>query len=58
MKSGAAGSFDAQIVDEEGKVYLAMKGYRTMGLPDPVDPDLLKPIQSALAPDLRLAGKP
>jgi hypothetical protein len=25
--------FDARVVDEEGRVYLALEGYRTVGLP-------------------------
>ncbi len=47
-KPGAEGTFDAQVVDEKGNVYLELTGYRTMELPDPIDPALLKPIQRAL----------
>ncbi|HYK91056.1 MAG TPA: SDR family NAD(P)-dependent oxidoreductase, partial [Acidobacteriota bacterium] len=49
VKPGSEGTFDAQVVDEKGTVYLALRGYRTMGLPDPIDPVLLKPIRDALA---------
>jgi len=42
------GSFDAQVVDEKGNVYLVMKGYRTMELPDPIDAGLLAPLRSAI----------
>jgi NAD(P)-dependent dehydrogenase (short-subunit alcohol dehydrogenase family)/acyl carrier protein len=43
------GSFDAELADEAGKVYLSLRGYRTMAMPDGVDPELLKPLQSALS---------
>jgi hypothetical protein len=42
------GAFDAQIVDETGRVHLAIEGYRTMELPDPVEPALLEPLRKAL----------
>jgi len=40
--------FDGEVVDEKGNILLAVAGYRTMQLPDPVDGELLKPIQGAL----------
>jgi acyl transferase domain-containing protein/acyl carrier protein/NAD(P)-dependent dehydrogenase (short-subunit alcohol dehydrogenase family) len=43
------GSFDAQVVDEKGSLYLVLKGYRTMELPDPIDETLLKPLKSVIA---------
>ena len=43
------GSFDAQVVDEKGGLYLVLKGYRTMELPDPIDAELLKPLKSVIA---------
>jgi len=49
VKPGGEGAFDAELVDEKGTVYLALKGYRTAALPDMVGSDLLKPIQSALS---------
>jgi hypothetical protein len=42
------GSFDAELADEAGTVYLSVQGYRTMALPDGVAPELLKPLQTAL----------
>jgi NAD(P)-dependent dehydrogenase (short-subunit alcohol dehydrogenase family) len=41
-------SFDAQVVDEKGNVYLTLTGYRTMELPDPINASLLRPLQSAI----------
>jgi malonyl CoA-acyl carrier protein transacylase/NAD(P)-dependent dehydrogenase (short-subunit alcohol dehydrogenase family) len=43
------GSFDAQVVDEKGSLYLVLKGYRTMELPDPIDETLLRPLKVASA---------
>jgi NAD(P)-dependent dehydrogenase (short-subunit alcohol dehydrogenase family)/acyl carrier protein len=42
------GSYDAEIVDEKGNVYMTLHGYRTMELPDPLQADLIDPIQKAL----------
>ena len=44
----ADGSFDAELSDGQGNVYLALSGYRTMQLPESVDPELLKPLQAVL----------
>jgi len=41
-------SFDAELSDGEGNVYLTLSGYRTMQLPESVDGELLKPLQSVL----------
>jgi hypothetical protein len=38
-----------QAVDEKGSLYLVLKGYRTMELPDPIDETLLKPLKSIIA---------
>ena len=38
-------SFDAQLVDENGTVYLQVKDYRTVALPYTVDSALLKPMK-------------
>jgi hypothetical protein len=43
------GSFDAELGDEDGKIYLSLRGYRTMALPEAVAPELLKPFQSTLS---------
>ncbi|MCB0282200.1 MAG: SDR family NAD(P)-dependent oxidoreductase [Calditrichaeota bacterium] len=42
------GSFDAEVVDSAGNVYLALTGYRTMQLPDSIDENLLKPLKEIL----------
>ena len=36
--------FDARIVDSSGTVYLELKGYQTMELPDQIDDKLLQPL--------------
>jgi acyl transferase domain-containing protein/NAD(P)-dependent dehydrogenase (short-subunit alcohol dehydrogenase family)/acyl carrier protein len=45
--SNQDGSYDAKVVDDKGALYLALSGYRTMDLPDPVQADLLEPLQRA-----------
>jgi len=42
------GSFDAELCDRGGKVYLALAGYRTMELPETVGADLVEPLRTAL----------
>jgi acyl transferase domain-containing protein/acyl carrier protein/NADP-dependent 3-hydroxy acid dehydrogenase YdfG len=42
------GGFDAHVVDQKGNVWLALSGYRTMALPEPVDDSLLEPLRSAM----------
>ncbi len=44
----ADGGFDARVVDKDGNVWLALCGYRTMALPDPVDDSLLEPLRAVL----------
>ncbi len=41
-------SFDAQVVDDNGDVYMRLKDYRTMALPDPVKDELLKPLKDII----------
>jgi len=40
--------FEARVVDAEGRVYLEVEDYRTIGLPAPLDADGLRALQSAL----------
>jgi hypothetical protein len=42
------GAYDAKVVDGQGEVYLILRGYRTMDLPDPIEAELIEPIQRAL----------
>jgi hypothetical protein len=42
------GTYDARVVDDKGRVYVDLRGYRTMDLPDPVPADLVDPIRRAL----------
>ncbi|MBZ5498156.1 MAG: SDR family oxidoreductase [Acidobacteriia bacterium] len=42
------GGFDARVVDQKGNVWLALSGYHTMELPDPVEDSLLKPLRAAM----------
>jgi len=41
-------SFDASIVDENGRPYIALEGYRTVQLPGGVETDKLAPLQKAM----------
>jgi hypothetical protein len=42
------GSFDAQVLDAKGEVYVTLAGYRTMELPETIDTELLKPLTAIL----------
>jgi acyl transferase domain-containing protein/acyl carrier protein/NAD(P)-dependent dehydrogenase (short-subunit alcohol dehydrogenase family) len=45
----ADGGFDARVVDEKGNVWLKLRGYRTMALPEPVDDSLLAPLRAVMS---------
>jgi acyl transferase domain-containing protein/NAD(P)-dependent dehydrogenase (short-subunit alcohol dehydrogenase family)/acyl carrier protein len=40
-----AGTFDAEVVDATGKRYVAVTGYRTITLPERIDPQIFKALQ-------------
>jgi acyl carrier protein/NAD(P)-dependent dehydrogenase (short-subunit alcohol dehydrogenase family) len=40
--------FDAQVVDESGSVFMRLRGYKTMELPDAVEDELLKPLKDIM----------
>jgi hypothetical protein len=42
------GSFDARVVDENGRIYIALEGYRTMEVPDPIDGEALRPLRDCI----------
>jgi len=42
------GSFDAEVLDEEGNRYVQLIGYRTVTLPGALDADALKALQAAM----------
>jgi hypothetical protein len=42
------GGFQARVVDDSGKVYVMVSGYRTVELPVGLDPDLLRPLQEGM----------
>jgi len=42
-----ADDFDAEVVDDAGRVRLRMEGYRTIALPTPIGPELLEPLRLA-----------
>jgi NAD(P)-dependent dehydrogenase (short-subunit alcohol dehydrogenase family)/acyl carrier protein len=44
-----SGSFDAEVVDEAGNLYVRISGYRTVALPVAVDAELLKSIEPVMA---------
>jgi hypothetical protein len=48
VRPAGEGSFDAEVLDREGRVRLRVEGYRTMALPDPVSEELVAPMKSAL----------
>jgi NAD(P)-dependent dehydrogenase (short-subunit alcohol dehydrogenase family) len=43
------GYFDAEIVDTKGNCYLRLNGYRTVAIPNAVDADRLKALQSRMS---------
>jgi hypothetical protein len=45
------GSYDAEVVDGKGNLYLQMTGYRTVPVPDAVDLGKLKRLHAALLPE-------
>lgn len=49
------GSFDAEVVDAAGNCYLQLNGYRTIALPNGVDPERLKALQAVVSADPVLA---
>ena len=40
-------SYDVKVVDSQGNVPMILRGYQTMSLPDPIQAELLEPIQRA-----------
>jgi hypothetical protein len=42
------GSFDAEVVDVKGHRHVHLVGYRTVAMPVPLDPRLLRPMQAAM----------
>jgi NAD(P)-dependent dehydrogenase (short-subunit alcohol dehydrogenase family) len=42
------GGFDGEVVDESGRIFLRLEGYRTIELPAQVDAELLEPLRRAL----------
>jgi hypothetical protein len=45
------GSFDAEVVDMNGNLYLQISGYRTVAVPDAVDAERLKALKAAMSLD-------
>jgi hypothetical protein len=46
VTSGKTGSFDARVVDDKGNVYLKVRGYRTMQLPNPIKEEHLERLKT------------
>jgi malonyl CoA-acyl carrier protein transacylase/NAD(P)-dependent dehydrogenase (short-subunit alcohol dehydrogenase family) len=44
--------FDAEVIDVSGKRLLRLNGYHTIALPDSIDAKRLKPLRTAMTPDL------
>ena len=45
----AHGSFDAQVVDVYGNRYVQLSGYRTVTIPNAVNPEQLKALQAMMS---------
>ncbi|HKJ27724.1 MAG TPA: hypothetical protein VJ965_08805, partial [Anaerolineales bacterium] len=41
-------TFNSQVVDAKGRVYLELENYRTVNLPRPIDKPLLAPLEKLL----------
>jgi len=48
VSSDEKGAFDARVIDDEGNVYLTLRGYRTMQLPGLIEDDLLRPLKEKM----------
>jgi NAD(P)-dependent dehydrogenase (short-subunit alcohol dehydrogenase family)/acyl carrier protein len=46
------GTFDAEVVDSAGHCYLRVDGYRTVALPDELDAEWLKAVQTVVSPEV------
>jgi hypothetical protein len=42
-------SFDAEVVDAKGNCHLRVSGYHTVSLPDAIDPQKLKSLQTSMS---------
>ena len=45
------GTFDAEVVDDAGNCYVRLGGYRTVALPNGLDADWLKTVQTVVSPE-------
>jgi len=50
------GSFDAEVVDAKGNVYIRLNGYSTATLPAGLDAESLKPLQAVFLPQTAVAS--
>jgi len=50
-----SGTFDADVIDSAGNLYMQLRGYRTVALANAVDPERLKALQSAMALEAAVA---
>jgi acyl transferase domain-containing protein/acyl carrier protein/NAD(P)-dependent dehydrogenase (short-subunit alcohol dehydrogenase family) len=51
VRRNPEGAYDAEVVDDKGKVYMVLRGYRTMDLPGTVEEEALLAIRKALKAD-------
>ncbi len=49
-------SFDAEVVDTKGNIYVSLSGYRTIALPGAINLDRLKTLQAAISAEPVLAA--
>jgi len=52
----AKASFDAEVVDASGNCFVTLKGYRTVALPNAVEPAQLKVLQAAMSGEVLVAA--
>jgi hypothetical protein len=48
-------SFDAEVMDADGNLYLQFSGYRTVALPDAVDAERLKALHALMSGEVLVA---
>ena len=50
------GSFDAEVLDEAGNRYVQLRGYRTVAVPNAIDPERIKALQALLSVEAAVAA--
>jgi len=53
VTSDKTGSFDARVQDKKGNVYLMVRGYRTMQLPNPIEKEFLERLKTNMGAEAK-----